>query len=110
LSTEKDAPKTSNTQQSEPAQAEQTQNIKMHVSPDLDYCFRDIANIYVGNGDVTLEFGNHHRAMPGNITISNRIVLTTAAAYELQQQLQNVLMQAQQQLQMQMQQKMQQNK
>jgi hypothetical protein len=85
-------------------------SIKMHVSPDLDYSFRDIANIYVGNGNVTFEFGNHHQAMPGNVTISNRIVLTTAAAYELQQQLQNVLMQAQKKMQMQMQQEMQNKK
>ncbi|NRB81338.1 MAG: hypothetical protein HRU38_22180, partial [Saccharospirillaceae bacterium] len=50
------------------------QKLNMHVSPDLDYSYRDVANIYVGNGDVTLEFGNHHRSMPGNVSISDRIV------------------------------------
>ena len=82
--------------------------VKIHVSPDLDYNYRDIVNIYVGNGDVVMEFGNLHRSMPGHVTISNRMVLTTAAAFELQAQLQNVLVQAQQQMQMQMQQQMQQ--
>jgi len=89
---------------------QQSQNIKMHVAPDLDYCYRDVANIFVGKGDVLFEFGNHHRAMPGNVSISNRIVLTTAAAYELQQQLQNVLMQAQKQMQLEMQQQLQNSK
>jgi len=89
---------------------EAQKNIKMHVSPDLDYSYRDVANIYVGNGDVVLELGNHHRSMPGNISISNRIVLTTQTAFELQQQLQNVLMQAQQQMQAQMQAQMQNKK
>jgi hypothetical protein len=81
-------------------QDEQKQNIQYHVSPELDYSYRDIANIFVGAGEVVLEFGNHHRSMPGHISISNRIVLSVASAYELQSKLQQGLMQAQQQMQM----------
>ncbi len=84
------------------------QNYQVHVSPDLDYCYRDIANIYVGAGDVIFEFGNIHRAMPGNITIGNRIVLTMANAVELHQKLGEVLQQAQKQLQEQFKQQQQQ--
>jgi len=81
------------------SEAENTQqNYQVHVSPDLDYSYRDIANIYVGAGDVTFEFGNIHRAMPGNITIGNRIVLTMNNAIELHQKLGQVLQEAQKQL------------
>ena len=75
------------------------QNFQVHVSPDLDYCYRDVANIFVGAGDVVFEFGNMHRSMPGNITIGNRIVLTMANAYDLQQKLGQVLQEAQKQMQ-----------
>ena len=75
------------------------QNFQVHVSPDLDYCYRDVANIFVGAGAVVFEFGNLHRSMPGNITISNRIVLTMANAYDLQQKLGQVLQEAQKQMQ-----------
>lgn len=80
-------------------------NIQVHVSPDLDYAYRDIANIFVGAGDVVFEFGNHHRSMPGHVTISNRIVLSVASAYDLQQRLQQALMEAHQRLQQNLQQK-----
>ena len=85
------------------------QNYQVHVSPDLDYNYRDIANIYVGAGDVIFEFGNIHRAMPGNITIGNRIVLTMANAVELHQKLGEVLQEAQKQLQEQFRQQQQQS-
>lgn len=75
------------------------QNFKVHVSPDLDYCYRDVANIFVGAGDVVFEFGNLHRSMPGNITIGNRIVLSMANAYDLQQKLGQVLQEAQKKMQ-----------
>ena len=77
----------------------QQQNYQVHVSPDLDYSYRDVANIFVGTGDVVLEFGNLHRSMPGNVTISNRIVLSMANAIELQQKLGQVLQEAQKQMQ-----------
>lgn len=75
------------------------QNFQVHVSPDLEYCYRDLANIFVGTGDVVFEFGNLHRAMPGNITIGNRIVLTMANAYDFHQKLGQVLQEAQKQMQ-----------
>tara|TARA_R110002096_G_C14348133_1_gene702845 strand:- start:224 stop:523 length:300 start_codon:yes stop_codon:yes gene_type:complete len=78
---------------------DQQQSIQVHVSPDLDYSYRDVANIFVGAGDVVFEFGNLHRSMPGNITISNRIVLSMANAYDLQQKLGQVLQEAQKQMQ-----------
>ena len=61
-----------------------TDEIQVHVAPDLEYSYRDVANIYVGAGEVTIEFGNHHRSMPGHVTIANRIVLSVANAYDLQ--------------------------
>ena len=81
------------------------QNFQVHVSPDLDYCYRDVANIYVGAGagDVVFEFGNMHRSMPGNITIGNRVVMSMANAIDLQQKLAQVLGEAQKQLQEQLQ-------
>ena len=90
---------------------ETEQQIQVHVSPELDYCYRDIANIFVGAGDVVFEFGNMHRSMPGNITIGNRIVLSMANAIDLQQKLGQVLEEAQKQIQEQfMQQQQQQSK
>lgn len=78
---------------------ESEQQFQVHVSPELDYCYRDVANIFVGAGDVVFEFGNIHRSMPGNITIGNRIVLSMANAIDLQQKLGQVLQEAQKQLQ-----------
>ncbi len=86
----------------------QQQNFQVHVAPDLEYCFRDVANIYVGPGDVTFEFGNMHRSMPGNITVGNRIVLTMASAIDLHQKLGQVLQEAQKQMQEQFKQQQQQ--
>lgn len=80
-------------------QNNEQQNIQVHVSPDLDYSYRDVANIFVGPGDVVFEFGNMHRSMPGNVTISNRIVLSMANAIDLQQKLGQVLQEAQKQMQ-----------
>ena len=74
-------------------------NIQVHIPPDLDYLYRDIANVFVGAGDVVLEFGNFHRSMPNNATISNRIVFSIATAYELHNRLGQALAEAQQQLQ-----------
>ena len=74
-------------------------NIQVHIPPELDYVYRDIANVFVGAGDVVLELGNFHRSMPNNATISNRIVLSVATAYELQNSLGQALANAQQRLQ-----------
>ncbi len=81
------------------ADTKEARNFQIHVPPDLDYVYRDIANVFVGAGDVVLEFGNFHRSMPGNATISNRIVLSVANAYELQNSLGRALAEAQKKLQ-----------
>ena len=78
---------------------ERKPNLQFHVSPDLEYVYRDVYNVYVGTGDVVIEFGNLHRAMPGRAAIKNRIVLSVASAYGLQQTLQKALMAAQERLQ-----------
>jgi diadenosine tetraphosphate (Ap4A) HIT family hydrolase len=70
--------------------------ISAYVSPDLEYCYRDISNIFVGSNEVTFEFGNHHKSAPGHAVVNNRIVMSLANAYDLQQRLQQALMQAQQ--------------
>lgn len=90
---------TKSTDQSEKSVAPEGRNIQVHIPPDLEYHYRDIANVFVGAGDVVLEFGNFHRSMPNSATISNRIVLSVAAAYELQNSLGQALANAQQRLQ-----------
>ena len=70
-------------------------NIQFHVPPELEYVYRDIFNVYAGVGDVTIEFGNHHKSMPEHATISNRIVMSTGNAYILVQTLQQALQKAQ---------------
>jgi len=76
----------------------QMPDVQFHVSPDLEYVYRDIFNVFVGPGDVVVEFGNLHRAMPEHATISNRIVMSVGNAYTLIQTLQQALQQAQIQL------------
>ena len=77
------------------SQPSEKQTINVHLPQDLEYCYRDISNIFVGSGEVTFEFGNHHKSAPGNATISNRIVMSLANAYDLQQRLEQALMEAQ---------------
>ena len=74
-------------------------NIEFHLPPDLEYTYRDISNVFVGPGEVVLEFGNIHRSMPGHGTISNRIVLSVRNAYELRGALSRALNEAEQKLQ-----------
>lgn len=70
------------------------QQVQFHVSPDLDYNYRDVFNIFVGAGDVLIEFGNIHRSMPNHATVSNRIVMSLANAYNLSQTIQQLLQEA----------------
>ncbi|MCP4158681.1 MAG: hypothetical protein GY760_01295 [Deltaproteobacteria bacterium] len=72
--------------------------IQFHVSPELEYIYRDIFNVYVGAGDVVMELGNRHRAMPDHVTISNRIVMSVSNTYTLVQTLQQALQEAQSKL------------
>ena len=76
-------------------QGAQQPEIQFHVAPELEYVYRDVFNVYVGAGDVTIEFGNHHKPMPEHATISNRIVMSVGNAYTLIQTLQDALQKAQ---------------
>ncbi|NOX34527.1 MAG: hypothetical protein GXP56_12480 [Deltaproteobacteria bacterium] len=73
----------------------QVPDMQFHVPPELEYVYRDVFNVYAGVGDVVIEFGNHHRAMPGHASISNRIVMSVGNAYVLVQTLQQALQKAQ---------------
>lgn len=75
--------------------SENAHNIQFHVSPELDYVYRDVFNVYVGSGDIVIEFGNQHRSMPEHASISNRIVMTVGNAYTLIQTMQKTLQEAQ---------------
>ena len=80
--------------------AENNENtIQFHVSPELEYVYRDIFNVYVGAGDVLIEFGNIHRSMPEHASISNRMVMSVSNAYILVQTMQQALQQAHDRLQ-----------
>ncbi len=83
--------------------SQEENSIQVHVSPELEYHYRDIANIFVGPqaNEVVFEFGNRHLSMPGHVTISNRVVMSFADAVELQQRLHQVLAETQQKLQQQ---------
>lgn len=70
-------------------------NVQVHVPSELEYHYRDIANVYVGAGDVVIEFGNFHRSAPGKASIQNRVVLSISNAYQLQESLAAALAQAQ---------------
>ncbi len=72
--------------------------IQFHISPDLEYIYKDIFNVYVSTGDVVVEMGNRHRSMPEHATISNRIVMSIGNAYTLVQTLQQALQEAQQKM------------
>jgi hypothetical protein len=87
------------TDRQDTSESNQQPKIKFNVSPELEYVYRDVFNVYVGAGDVVIEFGNLHRAMPGHASICNRIVLSVANAYNLHQTLQQALQAAQMQLQ-----------
>ena len=86
--------KTEQVEKDEKTNAKQPE-IQFHVPPELEYVYRDIFNVYAGVGDVTIEFGNHHKAMPEHASIANRIVMSTGNAYLLIQTLQKALQDAQ---------------
>lgn len=77
--------------------------IQLHIPPELEYTYRDICNIFVGENEVVFEMGNRHRSTPEHATIANRIVMSIADAYSLQQRLEASLMEAQQRMQAQLQ-------
>lgn len=76
--------------------------IEVNFANDLDYKYRDIINVFVGRGDVVFEMGNIHRSVPGQGTISDRVVLTLASAYDFHARLGQALNEAQEAMQKEM--------
>ncbi len=74
--------------------------LQVYVSPELEYVYRDVFNVFVGIGDVLIEFGNRHKSIPNSIVVSNRIVMTVANAHKLVQMLTSALKEAEQNLQL----------
>lgn len=77
----------------------ENQEIHFHVPPDLDYVYRNVFNVYAGQAEVVIEFGNRHPSMPDHVTISNRIVVSMASAYDLLQTIQRAMQNVQIQMQ-----------
>ena len=77
---------------------QQGQNIKVYMPPDLEYRYKDVFAVFVGMGDVVIELGNHHRSPPGNVSVSDRIVLSVPNTYKLIQMLQNSIKSAEEQV------------
>ncbi|MBF0470256.1 MAG: DUF3467 domain-containing protein [Gammaproteobacteria bacterium] len=73
---------------------EKKTTIQMHISPDLEYCYRDLFNIYASSSEVIIEFGNHHRSTPEHATVTNRIVLSVQNAYNFINQMHQTLQSA----------------
>jgi len=85
--------------QQDAAGQQQQQQLQVHVSPELDYSYRDFFSIYVGAEEVIIEFGNRHRAQSDRASIHNRIVLSVANAFRLQQGLGRSLQEARRRIQ-----------
>ncbi|MDK2957230.1 MAG: hypothetical protein PWQ57_2726 [Desulfovibrionales bacterium] len=75
------------------------QPLKVHVPDNLEYVYRDLFNIYIGMEEVVIEFGNRRRDRQNEADMSNRIVLSVSAAYNLQQALNQALTEMSSQLQ-----------
>lgn len=74
----------------QPVKQEQEQEqdqIRVHVSPELDYKYRDVVSVFASAQEVILEFGSRHRSIKSAMTVYDRIVLSPANAVRLQQAL-----------------------
>lgn len=101
------APENSNSpspQSADAAGQDNAQKMQLRIPPDLEYVYRDLFNVFGGPSEVILEFGNQHRSVPNNASISNRIVLSYQTTSRLQQALTQTLAAAQKRAQEQMQQ------
>lgn len=78
------------------------QKIQVDFAEGVDYKYRDVLNIFVGRGDVVLELGNIHRSVPNQATISDRVVISMASAYDFHARLGQALKEAQERLQQEM--------
>ena len=63
---------------------ENRQAMQVHMSPELEYSYRDFFSIHVGMEEVVLDLGNRHRAQADRATIQNHIVLSIPNAVRLQ--------------------------
>ncbi len=73
--------------------------VEVYIKPDVDYVYRELFNVYVGVGDVVIEFGNYQRPDASKVIVSERIVMTIGNAYKLMQHMENALKQAQEKIQ-----------
>jgi hypothetical protein len=65
--------------------------LRVSAPEDLAYEYFDLFNVFVGPEEVVLEFGNLHRAKPGEATLHRRAVLSVSNAFKLAQSLQQTL-------------------
>ncbi|MHC4872714.1 MAG: DUF3467 domain-containing protein [Planctomycetota bacterium] len=61
--------------------------LQVHMSPDLEYSYRDFFSVFVGGEEVVIDFGNRHRAQADRATIQNHIVMSVQNAFRLNQAL-----------------------
>ncbi|MCH8530616.1 MAG: hypothetical protein LAT65_07185 [Saccharospirillum sp.] len=87
---------------SSPATQEEPTRVQVQFAEGIDYRYRDVLNIFVGRGEVVFELGNIHRSVPNQATISDRIVVSMANAYDFHARLGQSLKEAQQALQKEM--------
>lgn len=82
--------------------ADETQRVEVTFAEGIDYRYRDVLNIFVGRSEVVFELGNIHRSVPNQATISDRIVVSMANAYDFHARLGQSLKDAQERLQQEM--------
>jgi hypothetical protein len=86
-------------EQASNSNAENKSQLQVHVNPELEYKYRDFFSVFVSNEDVVIEFGNRHRSMPNNVTVSDRIVLSIPNSIRFINGLQQSINQAREQIQ-----------
>ncbi len=91
----------SENQNQKEAAADETpvQKVTVNYADNCDYKYRDVLNIFVGRGDVILELGNIHRSVVGQATISDRVAVSMATAFDFHARLGQALKEAQEALQ-----------
>lgn len=82
--------------------ASENHRVEVTFAEGMDYRYRDVLNIFVGRGEVVFELGNIHRSVPNQATISDRIVVSMANAYDFHARLGQSLKDAQERLQQEM--------
>jgi len=73
----------------------QQDGLEVYIHPDADFVFREVFGVYVGAGEVVIEFGNYQRIDSRKVVISDRIVMTINNAYKLMRYMEDALQQAQ---------------